>query len=44
MQVIKTNIESKTVTDCATKHVQETGFPTLPASYETSYTYAMEAN
>lgn len=44
VKVVKSNIESKAVTDCATKHVQETGFPTLPAPYETSYTYAMEAN
>jgi hypothetical protein len=44
VKVVKTNLESKSVTDCATKHVQETGFPTLPAPYETSYTYSMEAN
>lgn len=44
VKVIKTDIESKSVVDCATKHVQETGFPTLPHPYETSYTYAMEAN
>jgi len=44
VKVIKTDIEAKSVTACATKHVQETGFPTLPKPYETSYTYAMEAN
>ncbi len=44
VKVIKTDIEAKSVTDCATKHVQETGFPTLPQPYETSYTFAMEAN
>jgi hypothetical protein len=43
-KVIKTDIDAKSVTDCATKHVQETGFPTLPKPYETSYTFAMEAN
>lgn len=44
VKVIKTDIDAKSVSDCATKHVQETGFPTLPKPYETSYTFAMEAN
>jgi len=44
VKVIKTDIEPKSVLDCAAKHVQETGFPTLPRSTETSYTYVMEAN
>ena len=44
VKVIKTDIEAKSVSDCATKYVQETGFPTLPQPYETSYTFAMEAN
>ena len=44
VKVAKTDIQAKSVLDCATKHVQDTGFPTLPKAYETSYTYAMEAN
>jgi hypothetical protein len=32
------------VDDCVVKHVQEISFPTLPKSYETSFTYPMEAN
>jgi hypothetical protein len=44
VKVIKSDIDAKSVLDCATKHVQDTGFPTLPKAYETSYTYAMEAN
>ncbi|HET9987002.1 MAG TPA: hypothetical protein VFQ65_00740 [Kofleriaceae bacterium] len=44
VKVIKTDIDAKSVLDCATKHVQDTGFPTLPKAYETSYTYAIEAN
>jgi hypothetical protein len=44
VKVIKSDIEAKSVLECATKHVQETGFPNLPRTYETSYTYAMEAN
>jgi len=44
VKVAKTDVQAKSVLDCATKHVQDTGFPTLPKAYETSYTYAMEAN
>jgi hypothetical protein len=40
----KTDIQDKGVVDCATKIVQETAFPELPHRYETSYTFAMEAN
>jgi hypothetical protein len=43
-KVNKTDVESKAVIDCATRHVMDTGFPTLPKPYETSYTFAMEAN
>jgi hypothetical protein len=44
VKVLKSDVEAKSVIDCATKHVQDTGFPTLPHPYETSYTFAMEAN
>jgi hypothetical protein len=44
VKVIKSDVDAKSVIDCATKHVQDTGFPTLPKPYETSYTFAMEAN
>jgi hypothetical protein len=44
VKVLKTDIDAKSVSDCAAKHVQETGFPTIPNPYETSYTYAIEAN
>ena len=44
VKVIRTDVEAKSVLDCATKHVQDTGFPELPKPYETSYTYAVEAN
>jgi hypothetical protein len=44
VKVIKSDIDAKSVLDCATKHVQDTGFPELPKPYETSYTYAVEAN
>jgi hypothetical protein len=44
VEVVKTSIESKEVQGCVKKHVEEVAFPTLPKEYETSYTYAMEAN
>jgi hypothetical protein len=44
VKVDRTDIETKSVIDCATRHVQDTAFPTLPKPYETSYTFAMEAN
>lgn len=43
-KVIKTDIDAKSVTDCVIKHVEDIAFPELPKRYETSYTYAMEAN
>jgi hypothetical protein len=42
--VVKTSIDSQDVIGCAKKHVEEITFPNLPKPYETSYTYAMEAN
>ncbi|HEY1554907.1 MAG TPA: hypothetical protein VGF94_08740 [Kofleriaceae bacterium] len=44
VRVDKTDIPDKGVIDCATKLVEDTAFPELPHKYETSYTYAMEAN
>jgi hypothetical protein len=44
VEVDKTDIQAKSVLDCAKKHVMDTAFPTLPHSYETSYMFAMEAN
>ncbi len=44
VKVDKTDIQSKDVIACATKHVQDVQVSGLPHSYETSYTYAMEAN
>ena len=46
VDVIEANssIQSKTVQGCVKKHVEEITFPQLPKSYETSYTYSMEAN
>ena len=44
VDVINSSIEAKSVQGCVKKHVEEISFPQLPKSYETSYTYAMEAN
>lgn len=44
VEVVKSSIESKEVQGCVKKKVEEVAFPTLPKEYETSYTYAMEAN
>lgn len=44
VEVLKTSIESNEVQGCVKRKVEEISFPTLPKEYETSYTYAMEAN
>ncbi len=44
VKVVRSDIESKMVQDCVVKHVQEIEFPDVGGHYETSFTYAMEAN
>jgi hypothetical protein len=44
VEVVKSTIESKTVQGCVKRHVEEITFPTVPKVYQTSHTYAMEAN
>ena len=44
VHIVKSDIDAKSVQDCVVKHVQSIGFPDMGAHYETSYTYAMEAN
>lgn len=44
VEVVKSSIESKEVQGCVKRKVEEVAFPELPKEYETSYTYAMEAN
>jgi hypothetical protein len=44
VKVVKSDIQTQSVLDCAKKHVEEIAFPTLPRTYETSYTFSMEAN
>ena len=44
VEVIKSSIEVKEVQGCVKRHIEEIQFPTLPKQYDTSWTYAMEAN
>jgi predicted small lipoprotein YifL len=44
IKVVKTDLDSKTLTDCVIHHVQEIAFPTLPRPFERSYTYGFEAD
>lgn len=44
VEVIKSSIEPKSVQGCVKRHIEEIQFPTLPKQYDTSWTYAMEAN
>lgn len=45
VKVVKSDFrEAPGIDDCVVKHVKEIAFPTLPKSYETSFTYPMEAN
>jgi hypothetical protein len=43
-KILRSDIEAQSVQDCVLKHVKEIAFPQLPKQYETSHTYAMEAN
>jgi hypothetical protein len=44
VEVIKSGIESTEVQGCVKRKVEEITFPQMSKEYETSYTYAMEAN
>ncbi|HUJ58644.1 MAG TPA: AgmX/PglI C-terminal domain-containing protein [Kofleriaceae bacterium] len=44
VKIQRTDIENKGITDCVIKHVTDIAFPQMKHRYETSYTYAMEAN
>ncbi len=44
VEVVKTSIESKEVQGCVKRKVEEITFPQFSKQYDTSYTYAMEAN
>jgi hypothetical protein len=44
VKVNKSDIQAQSVIDCAKHHVEEVSVSALPHQYETSFTYAMEAN
>jgi hypothetical protein len=44
VKVARTDIQNESVIGCAKRHVEDITFPQLPKPYETSFTYAMEAN
>ncbi len=44
VKVDKTDIQADSVIECAKKHVMDVQVSALPHQYETSYTFAMEAN
>jgi len=44
VDVVKSSTELQSVQGCVKKHVEEIAFPQVPRQYNTSYTYAMEAN
>ena len=43
VKVVRSTLESKSLSDCVVHHIQEIQFPELPKPYETSYTYGFEA-
>jgi hypothetical protein len=43
LKIVSTTLESKTLAECVTHHIQEIQFPELPKPFETSYTYGFEA-
>jgi hypothetical protein len=43
VHVVRSTLESKMLSDCVIRHVQDIQFPELPKPYETSYTYGFEA-
>jgi hypothetical protein len=43
VKVVRSTLESRSLSDCVVHHIQEIQFPELPQPYETSYTYGFEA-
>jgi hypothetical protein len=44
VRVVKSDFTVQSILDCTKKHVEDIEFPQIPKQYETSYTYAMEAD
>jgi hypothetical protein len=43
VHIVRASLQSKMLDECVIGHIKEIGFPQLPRSFETSYTYAFEA-
>ncbi len=43
VHIVRTTLESKTLSECVTNRIKEIQFPEVPKPYETSYTYGFEA-
>ena len=44
VDVINSSVNAQSIKSCVVKHVEEITFPQVPKQYDTSFTYAMEAN
>ena len=44
VKVVKSDIQTQSVLDCTKKHVESIEFPQLKKNFETSFTFAMEAD
>jgi hypothetical protein len=44
VDVIKSTVDLESLQSCVKTHVQQIAFPNVPKQYDTSWTYAMEAN
>ena len=44
VKVVKSDFTAQSINDCTKKHVEDIEFPQIPKQYETSFTYAMEAD
>ena len=44
VKVVKSDFTAQSINDCTKKHVEDIEFPQIPKRYETSFTYAMEAD
>lgn len=43
VKIVKSTLESKSLSDCIISNIEKIQFPELPKSFVTSYTYAFEA-
>ncbi len=44
VKIVKSDFTAQSINDCTKKHVEDIEFPQIPKQYETSFTYAMEAD